>query len=538
MIIFKNVSIKTILTILTILSTVPALAILFYTGVDRRQQIIDTATQQVSLRVKSMAEQQREIAQSTKQIMTILSQLPDVQQLNVENVQGILSRFIEQNSNYQNMVLIALDGKVIASAKGRAGIDLSDRKHFKDALLHNRFSVGEYIIPRIGSKEAAFPFAIPVRNDAGKPIAILATIIKLNNFSHYLDISEVPDGSFVAITDFMGIRLFYYPKNNDTNPLGEPIRRGNWEIARTSNGPKIFIKPGSDGKNRVFAFEPVSLPESDMPYLYVWSGIPEKLILAPANTVMMKSLLLLAVALFIALLVIHFIGKRAILTPLFNLVQLAGQLSKGNLAARCDSCVTVREFNELSEEFNLMAENLQNTNKKIAELSLIDGLTKVANRRGLDKKLEDEWRRALRAHQPISLLMIDIDYFKNFNDTYGHLSGDDCLRSLGVDLKRVSHRAADYPARYGGEEFVLILPETDYQGASAIAEIIHANVAERNIPHETSETAQYLTVSIGLVTLLNASSVKSPIELIKLADEQLYKAKREGRNRTSSIELT
>ena len=169
---------------------------------------------------------------------------------------------------------------------------------------------------------------------------------------------------------------------------------------------------------------------------------------------------------------------------------------------------------------------------------MIDGLTKVANRRGLDKKLEDEWRRALRAQTPISLLMIDIDYFKNFNDTYGHLSGDDCLRSLGVDLRRVSHRATDYPARYGGEEFVLILPETDYEGASAIAEIIHANVAERNIPHETSAVAQYLTVSVGLVTLYNARSVKSPIELIKLADEQLYKAKREGRNRTSSIEVT
>lgn len=534
---FRDSSIRSILTYIAILSILPAFATLVYTGIDRRQQTIDITTQQVSLIVRSMAEQQKEITQSTKRVMSIISELPDVKNLNINNINNIFSTFIEQNPSHTNMVLIALDGNVIASATGQTGVNLSDRKHFKDALNSKRFAVGEYIISRMGAGKAVFPFAIPILDDDGNPLAILATILKLNDFANYLEPSSVPEGSFLAVTDHEGIRLYYYPELHDTNPIGGRIRAKNWEVVCKKNTNGKFVSQGSDGNSRFFAYEPVSLNLGEDPYMYVWAGIPEKLIHTPANTAMWKSLLSLSLALLIALLVINTIGRKIIISPLFNLIQLTERLSKGDLDARNDEHSMVREFNTLSHEFNRMAENLQNTNDKISQQSLIDGLTKVANRRGLDKNLDAEWHRALRVKQPISLLMIDIDYFKKFNDTYGHLSGDDCLRSIGLILKSICHRVTDFPARYGGEEFIIIIPETDHQGAFAVAEMIHTQISERQIFHKTSKTSQFLTVSIGLVTLTRAESIQSPIDLIKVADEQLYKAKHEGRNRTSGIEI-
>ena len=390
---------------------------------------------------------------------------------------------------------------------------------------------------KLGESSPPPPSAIPLLDTEGKARAVLTLVYKLNNFSSYLDVKDVPEGSFIAVTDHNGVRMFYYPQQKDTNPVGKPIKGTSWELARKTNGPGTFTNTGSDGASRIFAFEPVSLEPGDEPYIYFWSGTPEQNILASANEALLKSLALLSFALIAAILLAHLISNRVIINPLQNLVQLAGKLSKGDLEARCDTHSMVSEFNTLSNEFNHMAESLQHTNEKLSNLSLQDGLTGIANRRSFDKKLEEEWHRALRSNSPISLLLVDIDYFKNFNDTYGHLAGDDCLRTIGLILSNVANRAADLPARYGGEEFAVILPETDSQGALAIAEMIHEQMARREIPHKSSEVSQFLTVSIGLAMLAEPTTIKTPVELIKAADEQLYRAKREGRNQTCDIEL-
>ncbi len=532
-------SIRKSLTLLVFLSILPAFAILFYSGFEHRQEQLASAKQKVALTVRGMAEQQKAITRSTRQILTLLSGLPEIRQLNISKSNRILKDYVEQNPFYKNLALVDLDGNVITSGTGdQVNVNLADRKHFREALNSKQFAVGEYVIARLGEKEPVFPAAIPVLDNEGNPKAVLTIVLKLNSFTRYLNPAEVPEGSFLAVTDHKGVRLFYYPEKNDTNPVGQPIKYKSWEYARATNGSGIFSSNGSDGIKRIFAFEPVSLEPGGPPYIYFWSGIPEKDIFAPVNQATLNSLLLLALALVLALFVAHTIGEKIIITPLLKLVQLAGQLSKGDLEARSDTHSMVTEFNVLSNEFNQMAESLQKNNEELSRLSLIDGLTNIANRRGFDKKLEQEWHRAFRTKQAISLLMVDIDYFKIFNDTYGHLAGDDCLRTIGLILKNIANRSTDLPARYGGEEFAVILPETDQEGAFAIAESIHAQVAQREIPHKTSDISQYLTVSIGLATLREAVSINSPIELIKMADEQLYKAKNAGRNQTTGIEVS
>jgi diguanylate cyclase (GGDEF)-like protein len=167
---------------------------------------------------------------------------------------------------------------------------------------------------------------------------------------------------------------------------------------------------------------------------------------------------------------------------------------------------------------------------KMRAFSHIDGLTGIANRRRYDEFLESEFLRARRNGKLLSLIMIDIDHFKLYNDTYGHQAGDVCLTKIAQALHESLHRPGDLVARYGGEEFTAILPCTDRQGAYMIAETMRARVAALQIPHRASPTAGYVTISLGVASQV-PKNVGDPDELQAAADKALYQAKHDGRNR-------
>jgi diguanylate cyclase (GGDEF)-like protein len=172
----------------------------------------------------------------------------------------------------------------------------------------------------------------------------------------------------------------------------------------------------------------------------------------------------------------------------------------------------------------------------LKDLSSIDGLTSIANRRRFDDTLAQEWSRCIRSSQPIALIMIDIDFFKEYNDNYGHLAGDDCLKLVAQTLESSVRRAGDLVARYGGEEFVVLLPETNLDGAIVVADTLKKEIEALNITHAFSEVADKVSVSMGVTS--SSPHVESSQEtLIKAADEALYKAKENGRNqiRTQAV---
>ena len=166
----------------------------------------------------------------------------------------------------------------------------------------------------------------------------------------------------------------------------------------------------------------------------------------------------------------------------------------------------------------------------------IDSLTGIPNRRALDKTQHQEWSRCLRSGLPLSFCMIDIDFFKPFNDHYGHGPGDECLERIAQTLQGCVQRPGDFVARYGGEEFAAILPATDQTGALQFAQRLHAALAEFKYPHAYSAVAQYITISIGVATTIPTAGL-TPDMLSKAADEMLYAAKRAGRNTSQSMVL-
>lgn len=167
--------------------------------------------------------------------------------------------------------------------------------------------------------------------------------------------------------------------------------------------------------------------------------------------------------------------------------------------------------------------------EELRQLTTEDSLTRVFNRRFFDESLEQEWRRMMRIQHPISMLMIDVDRFKHYNDTYGHIAGDVCLRQIAAELTRQMRRAGDIVARYGGEEFAIILPETDAEAAKVLAETLRESIESLSLEHIGIPDESVVTLSIGIATLVPTAS-QNAIRLVSLADKALYRAKAGGRN--------
>ncbi len=190
---------------------------------------------------------------------------------------------------------------------------------------------------------------------------------------------------------------------------------------------------------------------------------------------------------------------------------------------------------EMRFENKQLADKLFSANKQLIELADKDELTKLHNRRSFVRYLRSEWNRHYINARPLSLLFIDVDYFKQYNDTYGHEKGDECLLGIAQVLVSNARRADDMAARHGGEEFAVLLPETDAEQAWHIAEHIHSELKKRCIVHENSSTADYVTVSIGVTTMVPSEPDRQE-KLFSIADKALYKAKANGRNCTVRID--
>jgi diguanylate cyclase (GGDEF)-like protein len=277
---------------------------------------------------------------------------------------------------------------------------------------------------------------------------------------------------------------------------------------------------------------------------FVVSTIPLSKLTIEAQSARDKSILvgLFGFIISVALAVIF---ARSISAPLERLVHSMRETEGGNYANRItpegkdELTVLARQFNEMASQVALhhvqleervteRTRDLAEANGKLAALSMTDGLTGIANRRRFDEVLALELQRATRAGTPLALLMLDVDFFKSYNDCYGHQEGDACLRRVAGLLQSHARRASDLAARYGGEEFVMIAADTDADSAQALAEAIRSSFEALQLVHERSPLG-CVTASIGVVSLVPDES-SSAEGIVRLADKALYRAKEQGRN--------
>ncbi len=190
----------------------------------------------------------------------------------------------------------------------------------------------------------------------------------------------------------------------------------------------------------------------------------------------------------------------------------------------------VEERKRVEDKLMQAVKTAEKMAEKMKIISSIDGLTGISNRRFFDETYEREWNRAKREKQPISLILLDIDFFKLYNDNYGHLAGDECLRQVALTITGFVKRPTDFFARFGGEEFVIILPNTKSKGAVKLAKSLRLGLENREIIHAYSSASDFVTASFGVSTTVPDNGM-DPEHLIKFADEALYNAKKDGRNR-------
>ncbi len=187
------------------------------------------------------------------------------------------------------------------------------------------------------------------------------------------------------------------------------------------------------------------------------------------------------------------------------------------------------ELRFLTQKVQEQAIALQQVNQELHRLANLDGLTAVANRRRFDEYLDQEWRRLQREQSPLALILCDIDYFKNYNDYYGHQAGDVCLKQVAQAINDCLKRPADLVTRYGGEEFAIILPHTSKEGAVHVAQLIQTTIRELSIPHHHSQVSSFVTLSLGVSSQVPNADLDAH-ELVAVTDKALYIAKAEGRN--------
>jgi diguanylate cyclase (GGDEF)-like protein len=232
----------------------------------------------------------------------------------------------------------------------------------------------------------------------------------------------------------------------------------------------------------------------------------------------------------------HLSAKPAVLMALLRVFSERSRHDLDRLvASNLKLQAQAEEMDRKNRELQETRRQLESRNRDLERISALDTLTQIANRRRFDAALRQEWRRAARDGAPLSLVFCDIDYFKPFNDTYGHQAGDDCLVRVAQTMEETLNRPADLAARYGGEEFIALLVDTDASGARLVAERIRARVEALGIEHRASNVARRLTVSLGVATIVPRPAIR-PEDLVDLADRALYAAKEGGRNRVAAAE--
>jgi diguanylate cyclase (GGDEF)-like protein len=434
----------------------------------------------------------------------------------------------------RNVLMVGGDGRVQCSTNNTfVGVDLSERAYIKKARTSDEIVFSDFtFVPAINKAVilAAYPVAA-INRDSD---ALVVASISLEWMSKLMDNLGARPGVSSALVDANGI-VMAAPKD-DAKFIGKsldnvPLMAAIAEAALNSNKDQGSLSfRGGDGSRRVLSFARIAGTGSRL-----IASIDEDKVTAAINQDIRAAYLQLGFVILFVLLGALIAAERLIIKPIDMMAEMAKRFGQGDSSARVAHNRLPAEFVSLARAFNAMAAQLGQrerelvaTNDRLTVIASIDMLSGLANRRGFQSRLDFEWMKAQQYECALSLMMIDVDHFKLYNDPYGHPEGDVCLTKLGETLSGIAAETMGFAGRYGGEEFCLLLPNVEGERAREIGEAVRSAVLALALPHRTS-IHQYVTVSVGVASA-RPSDTQRPGDLIEAADAALYAAKHRGRN--------
>jgi diguanylate cyclase (GGDEF)-like protein len=420
------------------------------------------------------------------------------------------------------------DGRIVCStAPHVAGINLADEGYFQEVRRTGEWTLSDFIAarrPRVPTLIAALPVPAAGEFAGGVLIAGLDP--------QWIGRLETAVGgrrdAVALMIDREGTLIASHPRREDR--IGRVIADPALLAAIRTQAAGTITASGLDGVSRIFGF--LQVPGTGS---HIAIGLAQAEVLGRIERERRIAYGQLAFVGALVLFGVWYGGEHLIVRPIRALARSAGQIGEGDRDTSLTSRAWASEFAPLASALDSMAqrlaareEELRVANAHLEGLSRIDSLTSLANRRGFDAALEARWARAVALAEPVALLMLDVDYFKLFNDHYGHVVGDECLRRIGDAIAAVAAEGSYIAARYGGEEFVLLLPAGNTAAGIAAAAQVRRAVEELRIAHAAAASGQ-VTISIGVAALEPTADVTAQT-LIEAADAALYAAKREGRN--------
>jgi diguanylate cyclase (GGDEF)-like protein len=524
----QTISIRTRLMALALLAVVP-LVINDVRSVEAdRRASIEAAHREALNLARRGAESQKDVFEAARAFLGFLARIYPQYRSDQAACSRFLADVVAGLPWAKSFAIADQGGRVVCAATPASiGLDIADRPHFQRAVRDGGFAVSDYSVGRRVNVPTVFAtYADPASK--GPVEAVFIALMDLNWIGRLAEAAASRSGSVVLMTDGQGTVLTRYPdpeKWVGRSVIDHPLVT---HMLLRSEG--IVTESGLDGVRRVFGF--VKLPDTETRFAV---GLDEGEVLRHVNTEASIAYTHLAAISALLLAALWFGGEWLITRPIRSLAAAAQRVGRGEVGVRVGDKSWTAEFAPLAVAMDDMASTLaqregqlRQSNNHLEELARLDGLTGLVNRRAFDADLEAEWQRAVEFQFPLALLMIDVDHFKLFNDTNGHVEGDDCLRMVGRVLTLAAKGESGLAARYGGEEFIVLLPNVTGKRASEIAQRIRVAVEELDIRHSAAKSG-CVTVSIGVASTEPPDMV-GPEELLYEADANVYAAKRRGRN--------
>jgi diguanylate cyclase (GGDEF)-like protein len=501
---------------------------------DARSKQIERASQEFSNIARHSADAQREVISSVETVLKSTAYIR-ASAGGIGRSCEILRASLPVNLPWIRTLLIAGgDGRVQCSTNNIfVGLDLSDRPYLKQARESRDFVFSDYLFAKLTNKPVVMA-AYPVSAIDDEADSVILAGVNIDWMSKIMSNLGGRPGISAVLVDSTGTVLAAPADQSsmighplDTVPLLSAIAEKAIDSQETE-GSLSFV--AADGSSRALSFARIAGTQSRLIV-----SIDEARVSAGIDREIRTAYLQLGFVSLFVLLGALIAAERLIIQPIEMMAAMAKRFGQGDWSVRAARKALPAEFLPLARAFNAMAAQLGQrerelvaTNDRLTVIASIDMLSGLANRRGFQSRLDFEWMRAQQYGSELSLLMIDVDHFKLFNDTYGHPEGDVCLTRLGETLAGIAAQTMGFAGRYGGEEFCLLLPNTDAARALEIGEMVRGAVQAIAMPHRTSNH-ETVTVSIG-VAYTKPHDAQRPSDLIEAADAALYAAKHRGRN--------